>query len=85
MYLYGYNIATQKSTPHKARRFSVTFSSHTLVLGLLQNLLVYATGREADVDARAELRALMKQQSPAGYRLRDLVKATIRSRAFLEP
>lgn len=55
------------------------------VLGLLKNLLVYATGREADVDARAELRALMKQQSPDGYRLRDLVKATIRSRAFLEP
>ncbi|GDY23698.1 cytochrome c [Verrucomicrobiota bacterium] len=56
-----------------------------LVLGLLKNLHLYATGREADVDALAEIRAIMKQQAPSGYRLRDLVKATVRSRAFLEP
>jgi hypothetical protein len=54
-----------------------------LVLGLMKNLLLYATGREADVDSLAEIRAIMKQQSPGGYRLRDLIKATVRSRAFL--
>jgi hypothetical protein len=56
-----------------------------VVLGLLKNLLVYATGREADVQTLAELRAIMKQHAPGGYRLRDLVKATIGSRAFLQP
>jgi len=56
-----------------------------LVLGLMKNLLVYATGREADVDGLAEIRATMKAKSQGGYRLRDLVKATVRSRAFLEP
>ncbi len=56
-----------------------------LVLGLLKNLHLYATGREPDVDALAEIRASMKQQSPDGYRLRELVQATVRSRAFLEP
>ncbi len=56
-----------------------------LVLGLLKNLHLYATGREPDVDALAAIRASMKQQSPDGYRLRELVQATVRSRAFLEP
>jgi hypothetical protein len=56
-----------------------------LVLGLMKNLLLYATGREADVDGLAEIRAIMKEQSPGGYRLRDLVKATVRTRAFLAP
>jgi len=56
-----------------------------VVLGLMKNLLLYATGREADVEGLAEIRAIMKQQSAGGYRLRDLVKATVGSRAFFEP
>ena len=51
----------------------------------MKNLLLYATGREADVEGLAEIRAIMKQQSAGGYRLRDLVKATVGSRAFFEP
>jgi hypothetical protein len=56
-----------------------------VVLGQMKNLLLYATGREADVESLVELCAILKPQSPGGYRQRDLIKATVRSRAFLEP
>jgi len=53
-----------------------------LVLGLLKNLTIYATGREPGVDDLAEIRALMKAHSAAGYPLRDLLKGVLRLRAF---
>lgn len=55
-----------------------------LVRGLLKNFMLYATGRRPDVADMAELRAIMKQLEPRGYPVRDLVKAVVRSRAFLD-
>jgi hypothetical protein len=54
-----------------------------LVRGLLKNLLLYATGRKADVEVMSEIRATMREQEPKGFPLRDLLKAVLRSRAFL--
>lgn len=54
-----------------------------MVRGLLKNLMLYATGRVPDVDDLAEIRAIMKQQATNGYRLRDLLKALVKSQSFL--
>jgi hypothetical protein len=54
-----------------------------LVRGLAKNLLIYATGRRPDVADLAEVDALLKELAPRGYPLRDLLKALLRSKAFL--
>jgi hypothetical protein len=54
-----------------------------MVRGLMKNLLIYSTGRRPDVADLAEFRAILKDQAPRGYPLRDLLKAIVRSRAFL--
>ena len=54
-----------------------------LVLGLLKNLTLYGTGRKPDVAALAEIRAIQDQLRGKGYPLRDVVKAMVRSEAFL--
>lgn len=55
-----------------------------MVRGILKNLIIYATGRLPDVHDLAEIRAIMKQHEAKGYPLRDLVKAVVRSKSFLE-
>lgn len=55
-----------------------------MVRGLLKNLVVYSTGRLPGIDDMAEIAAILKEQRPKGYPLRDLLKAAIRSNAFLE-
>jgi hypothetical protein len=55
-----------------------------MVRGILKNLMIYATGRLPGIDDRAEIAAIMKEHRAAGYPLRDLVKAVVRSPAFLE-
>ncbi len=55
-----------------------------LTRGVLKNLMVYATGRKPDVDDMAEIRAILKEQQSKGYPLGDLLKAVVRSKAFLE-
>jgi mono/diheme cytochrome c family protein len=55
-----------------------------VVRGLMKNLVVYATGRKPDVLDMAEIRTIMNDQAPKDYPLRDLLKALIRSRVFLE-
>jgi len=54
-----------------------------LVRGLLKNLMLYATGRKPGVAEMAEIKAIIAEQSPHKYPLRDLVKAVVRSKAFL--
>lgn len=54
-----------------------------LVRGLSKNLLIYATGRRPDVADLAEIETVMKGLAPKGYPLRDLLKALLRSPAFL--
>jgi hypothetical protein len=55
-----------------------------LVRGLLKNLFVYAVGRTPGVDDAAEIETIMTDLRSKDYPLRDLVKAVVRSRAFLE-
>ena len=54
-----------------------------MVRGLLKNLMLYSTGRVPDVEDLAEIRSIMKRQAANGYRLRDVLKAVIKSQAFL--
>jgi hypothetical protein len=55
-----------------------------LVRGLLKNFMIYATGRRPDVHDLKEIAAIMQESAPKGYPLRHLLKAIVRSRAFLE-
>jgi hypothetical protein len=55
-----------------------------LTRGVLKNLMIYATGRKPDVDDMAEIRAIMKDVESKGYPLGDLLKAVVRSQAFLD-
>lgn len=54
-----------------------------LVCGLMKNLLIYSTGRRPDIADLSEINAVMREQEPKGYPLRDLLKGVLRSRAFL--
>ena len=56
-----------------------------LVRGLVKNLFVYGTGRKPDVDDMKEIACIMKASAGREYPLRDLLKAVVRSRAFLDP
>ncbi len=55
-----------------------------VVRGLLKNLFVYATGRLPGIDDANEIAAVMGASRAKGYPVRDLLKAVVRSRAFLE-
>ena len=52
--------------------------------GLLKNLILYGTGRRADVEDLAEIRKILEAHKSKGYPMRDVLKALIRSNAFLE-
>jgi hypothetical protein len=55
-----------------------------LVGGMLKNLLLYATGRQADVAVAAEIKTIQKNLASRKYPLRDVVKAVVMSQAFLD-
>ncbi len=55
-----------------------------MVRGIMKNLMIYTTGRLPGIDDRAEIAGIMKQFRPQGYPLRDMLKAVVRSQAFLE-
>lgn len=55
-----------------------------MVRGIMRNLMIYATGRLPGIDERMEIAAIMKEYRARGYPLRDLLKAIVRSHAFLE-
>ncbi len=55
-----------------------------MVRGIMKNLMIYGTGRTAGIDEMMEIRTIMKEHRPKDYPLRDLLKAVVRSRAFLE-
>ena len=52
--------------------------------GLMKNLVVYGTGRLPDVHDLAEIKSIMKEHAASGYPLRDMVKALVRSKSFLQ-
>jgi hypothetical protein len=53
-----------------------------LVRGLLKKLLLYSTGRKPDISAMNEIARIQKELKPEDFRLRDLVKAIVRSERF---
>ena len=55
-----------------------------MVRGIMKNLMIYGTGRLPGIDEMTEIRTIMKEHRPEDYPLRDLLKAVVRSRAFLE-
>jgi len=68
------------------REFKELFVKHyqdDLVRGLLKNLTLYGTGRKADVAALTEIRAIQDRLRGKDYPLKDVVKAVVRSEAFL--
>lgn len=55
-----------------------------LTRGIMENLMLYATGRQADVADVAEIKAAMSELEAGGYPMRDVLKAVVRSKAFLD-
>jgi len=55
-----------------------------MVRGLLKNLMIYGTGRQPGIDEMGEIAEIMRHLRSKEYPLRDLLKAVVRSRAFLE-
>ena len=54
-----------------------------IVRGILKKLTLYGTGRSANVLDLASIRSIMKEQSRQQYPMRDVLKAFVRSEAFL--
>ena len=55
-----------------------------MVRGLMKNFMIYATGRKPDVADLRDIGQIMRDQEPRGYPLRDVLKAIVRSPAFLD-
>jgi hypothetical protein len=55
-----------------------------LVRGLLKNLVVYAAGRRPDVQDMKAIETILAEQKSTEYRMRDLMKAVLRSKLFLD-
>jgi hypothetical protein len=55
-----------------------------MVRGIMKNFMIYATGRLPGIDDRMEIVSIMKEHRTKDYPLRDLLKAVVRSQAFLE-
>ena len=68
----------------ECKALMVKHYSRDVVRGLLKNLLLYGTGSTPDVGAVAEVEAILARHEGGGYPLRDLLKAVVRSRAFLD-
>jgi hypothetical protein len=54
-----------------------------LARGYLKRLMLYATGRKPDVADLVEMQAIMQVFRGKEYPMRDLLKAVVRSKAFL--
>ena len=68
----------------ECKELLVTHYLDDIVRGLLKKLTLYGTGRPADVLDLVTIRAVMNDQSDKQYLMRDLLKALVRSRTFLE-
>ncbi len=55
-----------------------------IVRGLLKKLTLYGTGRPADVLDLVSIRGIVREQATKEYPMRDLLKALVQSRVFLE-
>ena len=68
----------------ECKELLVTHYLDDIVRGLLKKLTLYGTGHSANVPDLVTIREIMNEQSDKEYALRDLLKALIRSRVFLE-
>jgi mono/diheme cytochrome c family protein len=66
----------------ECRTLLVKHYTDDLVRGLLKNLVLYSTGRRADVEDLADIRRIMAAQKSRGYPLRELVTALVMSPIF---
>jgi len=66
------------------KRLLVEHYIDDIVRGLLKKLTLYGTGHQAHALDLAEIRSIMDAQRDAGYALRDLMKALVRSQIFSE-
>ncbi len=55
-----------------------------LVKGLMKKFMLYATGRQPDIDDMAEIDEIMKKNAAKGYPLREMLLAVFQTQAFLE-
>ena len=62
---------------------AVVVSLPDVVRGLLKHFTVYGTGRRPAVAEAAEIERIAGELAADGYRLRDLLKAVLRSKIFL--
>ncbi len=68
----------------ECKQLIATHYMDDVVAGWMKNLVIYGTGRQPDVDDLAAIREMIKQHKAAGHPVRDLLKALIRSRVFLD-
>lgn len=55
-----------------------------LTRGVMKNLVLYGTGRKPNVDDLQKIKLILAQEASSGYRMKDSLKALIRSQIFLE-
>lgn len=55
-----------------------------MMRGLMKNFVLFGTGRKPNVDDLGMINSIMDQQSKRDYRIRDMLKALIRSKVFLQ-
>ena len=55
-----------------------------VVRGIMKNLMLFAAGRKPDVEDMAEIRAAIKERAANRYPLADMLKAVVKSKAFLD-
>jgi hypothetical protein len=66
----------------ECRTLLVKHYTDDMVRGLLKNLVLYSTGRRADVEDLAEIRRIMAEQKPRGYPLREMIQVLVCSPIF---
>jgi len=67
----------------ECKRLMVKNYQPDMVRGIIKNMMIYATGRQPDVDDMAEAKSIMGALAAKGYPLGDVLKAVIRSDAML--
>lgn len=55
-----------------------------IVRGLMKNLMLYATGRQPDIDDLVEIERIMHANESKGYPLQEMLLAVFQTAAFLE-
>lgn len=61
-----------------------THYARDVTRGVMKNLVLYGTGRKPEIDDLAQIESIMASEAKNGYRMRDSLKALIRSKVFLE-